>query len=97
MQMTDQEFLEKLAQHPKLKNRFKEMLAIATNSGDELITLADEAELRVIGQVRQLGQELLQDWANDESKRIAANIKAQIPLAKKHIKKNSGGTPHTAK
>ncbi len=37
MQMTDQEFLEKLAEHPKLKNRFKEMLAIATNSGDELI------------------------------------------------------------
>ncbi len=81
MQMTDQEFLEKLAQHPKLKNRFKEMLAIATNSGDELITLADEAELRVIGQVRQLGQELLQDWANDESKRIAVTPGAKLPTS----------------
>lgn len=71
MAMTDKEFLDKLKQHPELKNRFKEILSISSNSGKELITLADEAEMQVIAQMRQLGKETLQDWANTEMTRIA--------------------------
>jgi hypothetical protein len=97
MVMTDKEFFDKLEQQPELKNRFKEMLSISTNSGKELITLADEAEYRVIEQVRKLGQELLQGWANKESSRVSGNVAAQMPNAKKHVKKNSGGTPPTEK
>ncbi|MBX9598604.1 MAG: hypothetical protein K2X04_08510 [Burkholderiales bacterium] len=67
MVVTDKEFFDKLEQQPELKNRFKVMLSISTNSGKELITLADEAEYRVIEQVRKLSQELLQGWANKES------------------------------
>jgi len=97
MTMTDEEFLEKLKQHPELKNRFKEILSISSNSGKELITLADEAEMQVIAQMRQLGKETMQDWATTEAIRIALNVKRQVPNAKKHIKKNSGGTPPTEK
>ena len=85
--MTDKEFLEQLEQHPELKNRFKEILSISSNSGKELITLADEAEMQVIEQMRQLGKETLQNWANKEIMRIALNVKRQVPGAKKHVKK----------
>lgn len=63
------------------------MLSISTNSGKELITLADEAEYRVIEQVRKLGQELLQGWANKESSRVSCNVAAQMPNAKNTLKK----------
>lgn len=97
MTMTDKEFLEKLEQFPDLKNRFKEILSISANSGKDLITLADDAEMKVIEQMRQLGKETLQDWANTEALRIALNVKRQVPNAQKHVKKNSGGTPPTGK
>jgi len=95
--MTDKEFLESLERHPELKSRFEEILSIADNNGKELITLADEAEMQVIDQMRKLGKETLQDWANGEVKRVALNVKRQVPGAKKHVKKKSGGTPPTEK
>jgi gas vesicle protein len=95
--MTDKEFLEELENHPNLKDRFKEILSISANNGKELITLGDEAELRVISQMRQLGKETLQNWADKESKRISKNVKSQIKEAKNHVKKNSDGTPPTEK
>lgn len=88
MIMTDKEFLEKLEQHPELKSRFKEILSISSNSGKELITLADEAEMQVIAQMRELGKETLQGWANNEANRVSKNVKLQIRSANKHIKKN---------
>jgi hypothetical protein len=93
MTMTDKEFFETLEKHPNLKNRFKEVLSLANNSGNELVTLADEAEMQVISQMRQLGKETLQDWANGESSRVSNNVKQHRKDAKKHVKKNSAGIP----
>ena len=97
MTMTDKEFLDKLEQCPELKNRFMEILTLSTNTGKELITLADEAELQVINQMRQLGTEALQNWASNEALRVSNNIKAQKNNVRKHVKKNSGGIPHMEK
>ncbi len=97
MVMTDKDFLEELNKHPELKNRFKEVLSIAANSGKELVTLADDAEMQVITQMRHLGKETLQNWANNEVLRTSRNVQKQIKDAKKHVKKNSGGTPHMGK
>ena len=97
MDSQDKNFLEKLKRHPELRSRFDQILSIADNSGDELVTLADEAELLVIGQMRKLGQATLQDLANSESTRVSKNVKLQVKDAKKHIKKNSGGTQHSEK
>lgn len=97
MPMTDKEFLEELNAHPDLKNRFKEILSIAANSGKERVTLADDAEMQVISQMRQLGKETLQNWASNESTRISTNVQSQVKDAKKHVKKNSAGIPHTEK
>lgn len=94
MNMTDKEFYEKLEKHPELRNRFKEILSIADNSGSELITRADDAELHVIGQMRKLGKETLQELASIEAGRLARNMESQKNDAKKHVKKNSGGIRH---
>ena len=45
-----------------MRARFEHMLDIVENSQGDCV-LADEAELRVLEQVRGLGRELLQDWA----------------------------------
>ena len=45
----------------------------------------------------KLGNETLQEWATTEAVRVALSVKEQLPSAKKHIKKNSGGTPSTEK
>jgi hypothetical protein len=97
MVMTDKEFFEELEKRPDLKDRFKEIISISANNGNELVTLADDAEMRVISQMRQLGKETLQNWANTEADRIAKNTNQQLPSAKKHVKKNSGGIPPTEK
>ena len=88
MSMTDQEFTEELNNYPDLKNRFKEILRTASNKGEKLITLADDAEDRVVDQMRDLGKETLENWAKSEAVRVSGNVKSQIKSAKKHSKKN---------
>jgi hypothetical protein len=87
MTMTDVEFLKELDNHPSLKNRFKEILAISANTGTDPIKLANEAEMQVIEQMRKLGSETLQEWATKESTRVASNVAKQTSTAKKHVKK----------
>lgn len=48
---------------------------------------ADEAEARAIEQVRQLGRELLGDWAQEKQAASLARARSQHSEAIKHIKK----------
>lgn len=48
---------------------------------------ADAAEARAIEQVRQLGQELLGDWAQEKQVASLERARRQHPKAVKHIKK----------
>lgn len=82
-------FLEKLKNHPKLQNRFSEILNIAENTSGELIT-ADEAEGKTIEEVRKLGQEVVQEWANQQEQKQAQELLKKHPT-RKPIKKNSTG------
>jgi hypothetical protein len=61
-EQTEITFAARLAQHPMLKARFEAILDIAANAQGDLIQ-ADRAEQRTIEQMRQLGHEVLQDWA----------------------------------
>lgn len=60
--LTETTLVSRLAQHPKLKARFEAILDVAENTHGNLIR-ADEAEQGAIEPVRQLGNELLHDWA----------------------------------
>lgn len=50
---------ERLREHPELRERFEKMLDLVENADGDCVR-ADEAELRVLEQVRGLGRQLLQ-------------------------------------
>lgn len=77
---------QRLAKRPQVLARFHaiaDMLDQAVAAG----CTADEAEARTVDQVRQLGRELLGDWAQEQQDGSLARACRQHPQAIKHIKK----------
>ena len=58
----DKELLNQLNSRPDLKKRVKSIVSIAIDDGDGIVK-ADEAESRVIEEVRRMGNEVLTEWA----------------------------------
>ncbi|MGB5834966.1 MAG: hypothetical protein WBG92_23690 [Thiohalocapsa sp.] len=58
----DTKLLELLNRHPELKQRVRALADIAEDADGDLVR-ADEAERRVIEEVRRIGQETLRSWA----------------------------------
>lgn len=56
---------ERLNRHPVLKNRVESLLNIIENSSGNIDT-ADNAEKRVVEELRQMGNEMLNDWASEQ-------------------------------
>ena len=79
--------------HPILKARIVGLASLVENA--ETIVLADDAERRVIEELRGMGNELLTDWA--QSRAIQMAHEAAAPHVTKHVKKNSAGTAPMAK
>ena len=89
----DEAFFDKLKNHPRLKKRFSEILGIAENTSGKLIT-ADEAETKAIEEVRKLGQEIMQEWAENQHKQQVEAMEKQNKT-RRHVKKNSIGKQHS--
>lgn len=89
----DAAFFDKLKNHPRLKKRFNEILGIAENTSGELIT-ADEAETKAIEEVRKLGREVIQEWAESQHKQQVETVEKQHKT-RRHLKKNSIGKQHS--
>jgi len=66
----------RLAQYAELRARFEEILAVAENERGDANT-ADEAEERAVEQVRRLGQELMQTWAERKQARVVREYDAR--------------------
>lgn len=79
----------RLAQYPDLLTRFEEILAVAENEHGQANT-ADEAEELAFEQVRRLGQELLQSWAERKHEHLTHQYDAR-PAYRRKGKKNSAG------
>jgi hypothetical protein len=82
----DARILELLHKHPQLRARMEGMLEWVEDAGDELRN-ADEAEDRVIEEVRQLGAELLEGWAEGQVAKRAQELE-QTPGVWREGKKN---------
>lgn len=87
MTKVSEELIKLLESNPKLAARFHEILLIAENKGSELITTGNQAELSIIKQVRELGKETLEGWANSEATRVSNNVQT-LSKVKRHSKKN---------
>ena len=83
---------QRLSQYPSLKNRIELLINIIEDSAGDC-QKANEAEMRVIDELRQLGSEALHCWAEHKLKQSSADFGEAHSTAAKSGKKNSGGTP----
>ena len=89
--LSDQELLEKLNTHPALRERIGHLLlAVDDETGD--LKEADAAEMRIIEEMRQMGQESLTAWAQRQVLKTTEEL-VQTDSVWREGKKNSAGTP----
>src|SRR5215207_5049233 len=82
---------ERLRHHPHLHARLSRLLDVVENSAGD-VEKADEAERRVIEELRRLGQDALQGWAEHRQGEVQRQAEADPQLQRKE-KKGSTGTP----
>lgn len=82
---------ELLAKHPELRERIESLVDIIYDTRGEL-DRADDAEEAVIAEVRQLGREVMENWAKKKEAQKVSQLQAEDKKVKKHGKKKSTGT-----
>ena len=87
----DQIFIDRLNQHPKLRERMEALLNVVENTAGDC-TKADDAEQAVIEELRKMGNEALHGWADNAVIKAAADVKKQQPELQGSGKKKSTGT-----
>ena len=87
--LSDEEFLAFLEKHPDLRDRFASIVGIVENSEGNLKE-ADTAEERILEEMRHLGREAMQGWAERQVEVTEQEIRQQ-PQMHRQGKKNSAG------
>jgi hypothetical protein len=82
---------ERLDAYPVLKKRVEVLLYIVEDASQEIET-AEKAELRVIEALRDLGKELLQEWASTKEMGKVEELQQSQEAGVGHGKKNCIGT-----
>ena len=81
--------LEWLDKHPELKERFEMILDIVENATGD-VEKADEAERRAIEMVRQLGNEIVQGWAQRQHQKKETECGQNGKFSRKEKKRFTG-------
>jgi hypothetical protein len=79
------EFLARLQRHPELQAKFDALLDIVDNAAGDALK-ADEAEQRVFEELRLMGQQAIQAWAERKQQRVEADCDSRSDLARKQKK-----------
>ena len=79
------EFLARLQRHPELQAKFDALLDIVDNADGDALK-ADEAEQLVFEELRRLGQQAIQAWAERKQRHIESDCEARSDLARKQKK-----------
>jgi hypothetical protein len=82
---------QRLSLYPSLKNRIERLINIIEDSAGDC-QKANEAELRVIEGLRQMGSEALHCWSEHKTEQASGDFDKAHGTALKSGKKNSGGT-----
>lgn len=103
MVMSDEALLNRLNEHPDLRSRVESMLLVVEDEMGDLQE-ADVAEMRLIEEMRRMGQESLQAWAAGQVTKAAESVAQESKTAStgsgqawRDGKKNSTGTVRLAK
>lgn len=89
--INDEELLKRLNKHPVIRDRIASLLEVVESESEDL-KRADDAEDRVVDEVRRMGQEILQVWAQSQVEQTEANVR-RSGRAYSDGKKNSPGIP----
>ena len=92
--LSDEAILKGLNAHPQIKSRIEAMLAVVEDAGGDLKE-ADAAEMRMIEEIRRMGQEALQAWADRQVVKTEQELR-EAGQVQREGKKNSTGTPPLA-
>ena len=92
--LRDEAILRGLNAHPQIKSRIASMLAVIEDAGGDLKE-ADAAEMRLIEEIRRMGQEAMQAWANRQLEMTGQEV-LRGGQVQREGKKNSAGTPPLA-
>jgi len=92
--LSDEEILRRLNANPQIKNRIASLLAVVENAAGDLKE-ADAAEMRLIEEIRRMGQEAMQAWAERQVERSEQELRRGGQVQREG-KKNSAGTPPLA-
>ena len=84
------ELSERLKTHPQLRARVEQLLDLCEDRAGDLQN-ADEAERRVIEELRTLGHEVLENWATGQVER-SCEVLDRTAGVWREGKKNSAGT-----
>lgn len=95
MMLSDEEILRGLNANPQIKNRIASLLAAVEDAAGDLKE-ADAAEMRLIEEIRRMGQEAMQAWANRQVEMTGQEVRRGGQVQREG-KKNSPGTPPLAK
>lgn len=79
------EFFQRLQRYPELQAKFDALLDVVENAAGDA-TKADEAEQRVFEELRQMGQQAIQSWAERKQQCIETDCDARSDLARKEKK-----------
>ena len=63
--VSDEEIVRRLRRHPQIRSRVAELLAVEEDSNGDL-RRADDAEVRLIEEMRSLGRAAMQSWAQGQ-------------------------------
>ena len=96
LHLSDADLVRKLSAHPELRNRVESLLLAVEDEAGELKE-ADAAEMRVIEEMRRLGQEALQAWAARQVDKTSKELRQSGGPAWQEGKKNCAGTPRLVK
>lgn len=92
--VSDEEILRGLNANPQIRSRIASLLAAVEDAAGDLKE-ADAAEMRMIEEIRRMGQEAMQAWANRQLVVSEQEVRRSGPVHREG-KKNSDGTPPLA-
>jgi hypothetical protein len=92
--LSDEEILRGLNANPQIKNRIASLLAVVEDAAGDLKE-ADAAEMRLIEEIRRMGQEAMQAWAERQVQKSEQELRRGGQVQREG-KKNSAGTPPLA-
>jgi len=92
--LDDEALLNGLNAHPQIKARVASLLAAVEDAGGDL-KKADAAEQRMIEEMRRMGQEAMQAWAEGQVKKTERALREEGQVQREG-KKNSAGTRRSA-